>query len=107
MNLVFEAGTGQFLEGDVIAVVTADDSRVYRLRSHSVEFPNAVKVPYDTVSDYHWIAKTRDGNRKAAMKRDHYGTLILETKTGESHEMTGLNQAVFPIMSFFRWCLGK
>jgi len=107
MNLVFEPGAAEFLEGDVIAVVTADDSRVYRFHADSVELPNAVKVPYSTVSDYHWIAKTGDGRIKAAMKREHYGTLILETKAGESHDMTGLNQAVFPIMSFFRWCLRK
>ena len=107
MNMVFEPRTGEFLESDVIAVVTADDSRTYRFRRECVELPDGPNVPYNTVSDYHWIAKTGDGRIKAAMKREHYGTLILETKLGEPHEMTGLNQAVFPIMSFLRWCLRK
>ena len=107
MNLVFAPGAGDFLEDDVIAIVTADDSRVYRFRADSVELPNAVKVPYQSVSEYHWITKTTDGRIKAAMKVEHYGTLILETNSGESHQLTGLNQAVFPIMSFFRWWLQK
>ena len=106
-NLVFEPEADEFLEEDVIAVVTADDSRIYRFRADSVELPNAVKIRYKDVSDYHWIAKTTDGRLKAAMKLEHYGTLILETNSGESYKMTGLNQAVFPIMSFFRWYLRK
>ena len=106
-NLAFEPGPEGFLEGDIIAIVTADDSSVYRFYADRVELPNSVKVSYDSVSDYHWITKTTEGRIKAAMKQEHYGTLILETKAGESYEMTGLNQAVFPIMSFFRWCLLK
>lgn len=106
-NVVFESCTGHFLEGDTVAIVTADDGRIYRFGAQALELPSGVRVSYEAISDYHWIAKTKDAMVKAAMKRSHYGTLILETSDGTSCEMTGLNQAVFPIMSFLRWFLKK
>jgi len=63
-------------------------------------------IYYDDIVEAEWISSEPFAAR-AARKRDHYDHIVFSLRNGSSATLKDVEQAVFPLLHFFKWMINK
>lgn len=66
-----------------------------------------VRLPYESILGFEWIADTKDFSAKVAQKRSHGDRLILRDVEDARHELDALGWAFQAMYNFFGWLLHR
>lgn len=90
----------------VIAQVIDRSGRGLFFTGSGFALPGHRFIRYDEVTAAEWIA-SESFSVKIARKRDEFDRIELSVRDGSSVKLTDVGQAVFPLLHFFKWMIGK